>query len=315
MKKRGVRSAKTAIWLLLALSICVMAASLYKLREIRTTYSVGTDHYSRLADRARSVKPGDIIPQNKSDGESDAATGLSGKRSGVSPEFADTSNGAPPAVAGGLLNVSTESSVAPPDADKIYQKIEIPDISVDIDALRALIPDAAAWLYSPDTAIDYPVMRADDYDYYLRRLPDGTENANGSLFIDYNCAPDFTGGLTVVYGHHMKSGQMFGSLMGYKKQAYFDAHPYIYLYADNANYRIDLLFGFVIGADEWRERAYMLETNTGGLLAYAARKTTFVSGAEYTQDDKFIALYTCAYDFEGASYVVIGVMRPEYGGG
>ena len=78
--------------------------------------------------------------------------------------------------------------------------------------------------------------------------PDGTYNANGSLFIDYNNAWDFSDQLTVIYGHHMKSGQMFGSLKGYKGQAYFENHPYMYLYTDNGNYRIDLLYGCVAGS-------------------------------------------------------------------
>ena len=93
--------------------------------------------------------------------------------------------------------------------------IQNPDI--DFGALKMVNDDSAAWLYSPGTDIDYPVMKADDYSYYLSHLPDGTYNVNGTLFIDYNNAPDFTDQLTVIYGHHMRSGQMFGSLKGYKE--------------------------------------------------------------------------------------------------
>jgi len=185
-----------------------------------------------------------------------------------------------------------------------------PDMPIDFAALRAVSPDAAAWLTCPDTVIDYPVMRAKDYDYYLHRLPDGTYNANGSLFIDYNCAPDFMDQLTVVYGHHMKSGLMFGSLKGYKQQAYYEKHPVMYLYTQQGKYRIDLLYGCVIGAGEWRERAFMHEANLDALLAYAARSTTFSSAAHYTPGDRIVALSTCSYEFDGARYVVIGVLRP-----
>ena len=185
---------------------------------------------------------------------------------------------------------------------------EIPEI--DFAALQAVNPDTAAWLYCPGTPIDYPVMRARDYDYYLRRLPDGAYNANGTLFIDYNNAPDFSGGLTVIYGHHMKTGKMFGSLKGYKQQAYFEAHPYLYLYTPGGKYRIELLYGCVIGAGEWRERAFMYEANLDALLAYAARSTTFASTAEYHPGDRVAALSTCSYEFDGARYVVLGVLRP-----
>lgn len=183
------------------------------------------------------------------------------------------------------------------------------DGDVDLAPLQAVCPDAAAWLYGPGTVIDYPVMRAADYDHYLRRLPDGTANANGSLFIDYHCAPDFTDRLTVVYGHHMKSGRMFGSLKGYKRQAYYERHPAMVLYTESGGRRIDLLYGCVIAAGEWRERAFMLEENLEALLACAARGTTFTSAAQYSPGDRVLALSTCSYEFDGARYVVLGVIR------
>jgi len=187
---------------------------------------------------------------------------------------------------------------------------EIPGAPIDFMALRAVNPDVAAWLHCPDTAIDYPVMQAKDYDHYLRHLPDGTYNVNGSLFIDYNCAPDFTDRLTVIYGHNMRSGQMFGSLKGYKNQAYYEKHPYMYLYTEQETYRIDLLYGCVIGAGQWRERAFMYEANLDALLAYATRNTTFASKAQYAPGDRIVALSTCSYEFDGARYVVLGILKP-----
>jgi len=187
----------------------------------------------------------------------------------------------------------------------------IPDMSIDFAALRAVNLDAAAWLYSPGTAIDYPVMKARDYDHYLRRLPDGTYNANGTLFIDYNNAPDFTDQLTVIYGHNMRSGRMFGRLTGYKEQAYFEEHPYMYLYTEQGNCRIDLIYGCVIGAGQWRERAFMYEANLGALLAYAAHNTTFKSTVQFAPGDRIVAMSTCSYEFDSARYVVLGVLRAE----
>ena len=195
---------------------------------------------------------------------------------------------------------------------QVITQIYIPDFEIDYEQLKSINKDAAAWLYSPDTVIDYPVMRANDYSYYLNHLSDGTVNANGSLFIDYNNAADFSGELTVIYGHHMKSGRMFGSLVGYKEQSYYDEHPHMYLYTEQGNYRIDLIYGTVIGAGQWRERAFMYEENTDSLLAFAKSNTTFVSDVEYSEGDRLIALSTCSYEFDNARYVVIGILRPEF---
>ena len=188
-------------------------------------------------------------------------------------------------------------------------QLYIPQLDIDFAALRAINGEAAAWLYNPGTTIDYPVMKTDNYSYYLDHLPDGTANANGSLFIDYNNAADFSDPLTVIYGHHMKSGKMFGSLKGYKDQSYYEKHPYMYLYTEEASYRIELIYGCIIGAKQWRDRAFMFAVNLDSLLAYAAHNTTFKSGAAYTEGDRVVVLATCSYEFDDARYVVLGVLR------
>jgi len=102
---------------------------------------------------------------------------------------------------------------------------------------------------------------------------------------------------------------MFGSLKGYKQQDYFEKYPFMDLYTEQRNYRIELLYGFVIGAGQWRERALMYPENVLALLAYAAHNTTFKSEVKYEEGDRIIALSTCSYEFDDARYVVIGVLR------
>ncbi|MCL2046009.1 MAG: class B sortase [Oscillospiraceae bacterium] len=187
--------------------------------------------------------------------------------------------------------------------------IHIPTFELDFEMLVSINEDAVAWLYSPDTVIDYPVMRADDYEYYLNHLADGTVNANGSLFIDYNNAHDFSEELTVIYGHHMKSGSMFGSIVGYKEQAYFDKHPFMYLYTQNESYRIDLLYGRLVSASEWIEHGFMHASNIEDLLSFSAAQSTFSSDASYEKGDRIIILSTCSYEFNDARYFLVGILR------
>ena len=203
----------------------------------------------------------------------------------------------------------TVAAVDSPRPQSEEAQIYIPAFDIDFELLQTLNKDSAAWLYSPGTVIDYPVMMAEDYYYYLGHLPDGTANANGSLFVDFNNAPDFSEELTVIYGHHMKSGSMFGSLVGYKEQQYYYDNPYMYLYTQNGDYRIDLIYGFVISAEHWKERAFMFAENVDALLGYAAQNTTFLSGASFAGGDRVVALSTCSYEFNDARYVVLGALR------
>jgi len=203
------------------------------------------------------------------------------------------------------MRADRESNAAYDDLrDRAEETTDKP--TIDFEPLKAINSDIVAWLRNPGTMIDYPVMKADDYSYYLRRLPDGTANTNGSLFIDYNNASDFSEPLTVIYGHHMKSGRMFGSLKGYKVQGYYEEHPTMYLYTEQRNYRVDLLYGCVISARQWRTKAFMCAENVDTLIAYAADNTTFKSYDKYEEGDRIVALSTCSYEFDGARYVVIG---------
>jgi len=196
------------------------------------------------------------------------------------------------------------------EVDDSDAALGIPPKGIDWDALWEINEDTIGWLYSPNTPIDYPVMRADDYTFYLSRLPDRSFNANGSLFLDYNHNPDFSSSISVIYGHHMRSGSMFGTLENYRSQSFFDDHPVMYLYTPEQNFRIDLMYGFVVAEHQWRARAFMFYPNLPSLREYAAENTTFNSDVIFEEGDRMIALSTCSYDFDGARYVVLGIRRP-----
>jgi len=65
----------------------------------------------------------------------------------------------------------------------------------------------------------------------------------------------------------------------------------------------------VIGAGQWRERAFMYAENVDALIAYAAYNTTFKSSAVYNKGDRVVALSTCSYEFDDARYVVLGILK------
>ena len=127
--------------------------------------------------------------------------------------------------------------------------VETPPIRVDFDALREKNDDVVAWIYCPDTPINYPVVQAADNEAYLHRLLDGSKNSAGTLFMDFRNSSDFSDWNSVIYGHNMKNGSMFGTLMDYKTQSYFDAHPKVFLLTPEQDYVVKIVAGFVTPAD------------------------------------------------------------------
>ena len=87
-----------------------------------------------------------------------------------------------------------------------------------------------AWIRSPDTRIDYPVVQGTDNEYYLKHTFKKTEHVAGSIFLDKDNSPDFTNRKTILYGHNMKDGSMFQGLHKYESESYLQEHNKVYLY-------------------------------------------------------------------------------------
>ncbi len=104
------------------------------------------------------------------------------------------------------------------------------DGAVDFTSLAAENPEVCAWVRLDDTVIDFPVVHTTDNSYYLNHLFSEAKNKLGTPFVDAGNSGDFSDRHTVIYGHALKSGAMFGSLWEYENPNYFMRHPNIQLF-------------------------------------------------------------------------------------
>lgn len=195
----------------------------------------------------------------------------------------------------------------PSGTEQIEEKRENVPIQVDFDALREVNPDVIGWLYSEDTVINYPVVQGDDNEYYLHHLINGEYNGSGTIFVDVNNSPDLTDDNTIIYGHHMKNGSMFKSIVGYRKQEYYDAHPVMYFLTPERDYRIELFAGYTTPADS--DTYTFVFANKESFMSYISEcisQSDFSSNTEVTENDRIITLSTCTYEYSDARYVVQG---------
>lgn len=196
------------------------------------------------------------------------------------------------------------------DGETEDEEIEIPAF-IDFDSLRAISEDAVAWLYAPGTKIDYVIAQAEDNDYYMHRLLDGTSAKGGTLFADYRCSADFTDWNTIVYGHHMKNGTMFAGLMDYRDPDFYEEHPVMYLYVPGKRYKLELIAGYTTNVEDMVFSVPVTKANRDEILDHACRSSTFVSGITAGGGDKLVTLSTCSYVYTNARYVVIGRIVEE----
>lgn len=210
--------------------------------------------------------------------------------------------------------VSFPSSFPDTDEPVGVQQTETPQAqsgapSVDFAALSRINPDIVGWLYCEGTQINYPVVQGGDNTYYLDHLFDGTQNANGCLFLDSRVDASFSSVHSIIYGHHMRSGAMFAALDGYKRQSFYDAHRAMLLITPDATYDVQLFAAYV--ADPSEDAWEVSFANDGEIQTWidaAIAQSTFTSDVKPTTGDRLLTLSTCSYEFGDARFVVVGVM-------
>ncbi|MDD4188416.1 MAG: class B sortase [Bacilli bacterium] len=80
------------------------------------------------------------------------------------------------------------------------------------DTLLKINADTKGWLTVNNTKIDYPVVQAINNEYYLNRDYNSYKNSMGWIFMDYRNNIDVLNQNTIIYGHNITAGIMFGTL-------------------------------------------------------------------------------------------------------
>ena len=204
-----------------------------------------------------------------------------------------------------ILLSTAEQSVSTAEPGKEPEEPDGVPAAIDFDVLRALSEDVVAWITVPGTNINYLVAQSEDNDYYLRRLLDGSYANGGTLFMDYRCAADLSDWNTVIYGHHMKDGSMFGALVDYSEQEFFEEHPVMYLYLPGKRYKLEPVAGCYVEADDEIYALPVSREEKDELLEKAVENSTFVSTVTADTWDRLVTLSTCSDAAGSSRYVVL----------
>ena len=119
--------------------------------------------------------------------------------------------------------------------EAVEEVIEGPQIAVDLDidydALTKINGDFVGWIYYAPLELSYPIVRGIDNDYYTHYTFENVRNSSGAIFMDFLNKPDFSHFNTIIYGHNMRIGTMFGSLKKLLNDpSIIKEDPYIYIF-------------------------------------------------------------------------------------
>jgi len=176
-----------------------------------------------------------------------------------------------------------------------YNRNDFPDIEVDFDGLREINPNVVAWLYVGGPEISYPVVQAEDNEYYLRHTIEDKKNSSGAIFMDWEVKTDLSSWNTFIYGHNMKNGTMFGHLKDFiRNSKTYDKDKYIYIFLPDGIYRYEI-FSYYLDATD--SKMYYTCDNFKEYRAYlreAMKLSVRECDTKAPDDRNIVTLVTCS---------------------
>lgn len=171
--------------------------------------------------------------------------------------------------------------------------------------------DFVGWISIEDTNLSFPVMQSVDRpDFYLDHNFNGEYDVYGVPYLDEDCvlAPEGQSNNFIIYGHHMKSGTVFGSLPNYRNASYYQEHPYVEfdtLYGD-ATYEVFAAFAIDVVTDSFAFNTYinMDEASFEEFVSQVKSRSDVDSGITPVYGDRLLTLSTCDYSSDNGRYVV-----------
>lgn len=193
--------------------------------------------------------------------------------------------------------------------------IEVPEKKLDWDALYETNEDIYAWIYIPNTNVDYPILQHPTLnDYYLDYNLDHTKGYPGCIYsqVQYN-SKDFTDFNTVLYGHNMRNGTMFRTLHNFEDETFFEENRYVYIYTPEK-----VLVYDIFAAYEFDDRHLLVYFDNESLSdredyleeVFSIRDMSahFRNNVNVTTDSNILTLVTCIGSKPNNRYLVQGVL-------
>ena len=189
---------------------------------------------------------------------------------------------------------------------------------LSFEELMDINPDIYAWIYIPDTNVDYPVAQSRDGDdsFYLSHNIYRQYQFSGTIYSEFQNATDFSDPVTVLYGHNMLNGSMFATLHYFTDEEFFDEHTTCFVLTR------DRVYTYLIYAAYVYDDRHILNSNNFSdeevLLNYfdsTLNPHTYSGnvreGVELDKGSRILTLSTCTNGASNTRYLVQGVLVDE----
>jgi sortase B len=207
---------------------------------------------------------------------------------------------------GETVTMTDESAAADSTAETFTLR------TIDWDALRAQNSEIVGWIdVDAIESLSYPVVRHDDDAYYLNHSYLGAANSSGAIFMETANSGDFADAYTIIYGHNMKSGKMFGSLKKFVDPNFYAQNGGgVTLYTPAGTYRYQIFSVEYVGDTDARVYSvgYGHDAAYQSFLEDMKARSLYDTGVDISADSEVLTLSTCSYN-ETTRFVVHAVRQ------
>ena len=186
---------------------------------------------------------------------------------------------------------------------------------IDFTQLLSVNSDIVGWLRIRALDISYPVVQGKDNDYYLHRTFEKTDNFAGCLFVNSYNMGDFTDQNTIIYGHNMKNGSMFGKLKNFSDPEVFKKSRYFWIFTPDFIYQYRIFSASVVDKTGLTYQISFTDDEFDQFISRAYSNSVVDNqGGTVTKEDRIVTLSTCTGD-DSTRFVVMGKLAQIYAAG
>lgn len=173
---------------------------------------------------------------------------------------------------------------------------------VNFEELKSTNEDVVAWIRIPDTTVNYPIVQAQDNEYYLQKDFNKNYSTCGWIFMNFKNNNNFSDRNTTIFGHNIKSGLMFKDLLKiYKNELGKDIT--IEIYTESEKMEFSVYSSYMIEPEEYATQVLTSDEQQEKYISEILNRSSITYNIVPTKKDKLITLSTC--DNSGKNRILI----------
>jgi sortase B len=176
--------------------------------------------------------------------------------------------------------------------------------SSSLTQLQKQYDEMVGWIKINHTKVDYPIMQAVNNEFYLTHNYKGEKLRAGSIFLDYRNNPLLNDRHSIIYGHDLRNGSMFGQLHQYEEQSFTDANRSFTIELANKQLTLEVFSAYQTTTDFYYIETEFTNESYARFIETIKNKSVITYDGNITISDQIITLSTCVSDLGDERFVV-----------